>query len=44
MIRLYTESNRLRFVINVDNAKGAGLQISSNLLKLATRIEQGVPQ
>jgi hypothetical protein len=44
IIRLYTESNRLRFIINVDNAKRAGLQISSNLLKLATRIEQGAPQ
>ena len=41
MIRLYTESNRLRFIINVDNAKREGIQVSSNLLKLATHVEQG---
>jgi hypothetical protein len=40
VIQLYTESNRLRFVVNVDNAKRAGLQVSSHLLKLATRVEQ----
>ena len=40
IIRLYTESNRLRFVINVANARKAGLQISSNLLKLASQVEQ----
>ena len=40
IIRLYTESNRLRFVINVANARTAGLQISSNLLKLASQVEQ----
>jgi hypothetical protein len=44
IIRLYTESNRLRFAINVDNAKRAGLAVSSNLLQLATRIEQGAKQ
>jgi hypothetical protein len=41
VIRLYVENNRLRFIINVDHAKRARLQVSSNLLKLATRIEQG---
>lgn len=41
VIRLYVDNNRLRFIINVDHAKRAGLQVSSNLLKLATRIEQG---
>lgn len=41
VIRLYTESNRLRFVINVENAKREGIQVSSNLLKLATHVEQG---
>jgi hypothetical protein len=41
MIRLYVDNNRLRFIINVDHAKRARLQVSSNLLKLATRIEQG---
>jgi hypothetical protein len=40
IIRLYTESNRLRFIINVGNARRAGLTISSNLLKLASQIEQ----
>ena len=40
IIRLYTESNRLRFIVNVGNARRAGVQISSNLLKLATQIEQ----
>lgn len=40
VIRLYVESNRLRFAINMDHAKRARLQVSSNLLKLASRIEQ----
>lgn len=40
VIRLHMESNRLRFTINVDNAKRSGLYVSSNLLKLATRVEQ----
>lgn len=44
IIRLYTQSNRLRFAVNVDNAKRAGLTVSSNLLQLATRIEQGAKQ
>jgi hypothetical protein len=41
VIRLYVDNNRLRFIINVDHAKRARLQVSSNLLKLATRVEQG---
>jgi hypothetical protein len=41
IIRLYTESNRLRFIVNVDNAKREGIQVSSNLLKLATQVEGG---
>ncbi len=41
IIRLHMENNRLRFTINVENAKRARLQVSSNLLKLATHIEQG---
>lgn len=41
IIRLYVDNNRLRFIINVDHAKRARLQVSSHLLKLATRIEQG---
>lgn len=40
VIRLYTEGNRLRFAINLPNARRAGLSISSNLLKLATLVEQ----
>jgi hypothetical protein len=44
IIQLYTENNRLRFAINVDNAKRAGLTVSSNLLQLATRVEQGTGQ
>lgn len=41
IVRLHMESNRLRFTINMDNAKRARLQVSSNLLKLATQVEQG---
>jgi hypothetical protein len=40
IIGLYTESNRLRFNVNVGNAKRSGLQVSSNLLKLAAAVEQ----
>jgi hypothetical protein len=43
VIQLYTEGNRLRFIVNVGNAKRAGVQVSSNLLTLATRVEQEVP-
>lgn len=39
-IRLYTEDNRLRFAINVAHARRAGLKISSDLLRLASRVEQ----
>jgi hypothetical protein len=40
VIRLFKHDNRLRFDINLDNARRAGLKISSNLLKLASRVEQ----
>ncbi|MGH8176102.1 MAG: YfiR family protein [Steroidobacter sp.] len=40
VIRLFTDQNKLRFVVNVENAKRAGLRISSNLLKLASSVEQ----
>jgi hypothetical protein len=40
IIRLFKHENRLRFDINLDNARRAGLKISSNLLKLASRVEQ----
>ena len=35
IINLYTEENRIRFEINIDAARQAGLIISSQLLKLA---------
>lgn len=38
MIELFTDSNRLRFNINVDNTQKAGLRISSNLLQLAAQV------
>jgi hypothetical protein len=40
IIRLFTEDNRLRFDINVGNARRAGLKISSDLLRLASHVEQ----
>jgi YfiR/HmsC-like len=43
IIELYSEENHLRFIINVDNARRAGLRISSNLLQLAAVVEQGKP-
>lgn len=39
MIALFTDNNRLKFVINVDNAQRAGIQISSSLLQLASAVE-----
>jgi hypothetical protein len=44
IIALYTESNRLKFIVNVQNAQRAGLRISSNLLQLATLVEKGDPR
>jgi YfiR/HmsC-like len=38
-IELFTQQNRLRFIINLENAKRAGLRISSNLLQLAASVE-----
>ncbi|MET0661425.1 MAG: YfiR family protein [Steroidobacteraceae bacterium] len=38
MIELFTDSNRLRFNINVDNTQRAGLRVSSNLLQLAAQV------
>jgi hypothetical protein len=43
IIELFTDDNHLRFNINVDNARRAGLRISSNLLQLAAVVEQGKP-
>jgi hypothetical protein len=41
MIEVYTDSNRLRFSVNIDTAQKAGLRISSSLLQLAASIEHG---
>jgi hypothetical protein len=40
MIQLFTENNRLRFRINVDNAKRVGLNVSSDLLQVAASVER----
>jgi hypothetical protein len=40
MIGLFTEGNRLRFNINLENARLAGLKVSSDLLQLASRVER----
>jgi hypothetical protein len=40
MIELFFKDNRLRFIINLDNARLAGLKMSSNLLALASKVEQ----
>jgi hypothetical protein len=40
IIHLFKEDNRLRFDINVGNARRAGLKISSDLLRLASHVEQ----
>jgi YfiR/HmsC-like len=39
IVELFADSNRLRFNINLDNARRAGLRISSSLLQLASRVE-----
>ncbi len=41
MIELFTDSNRLRFNVNVDTVQKAGLRISSSLLQLAAAVEKG---
>jgi hypothetical protein len=40
IIELFTDHNHLRFIINVDNARRAGLRVSSDLLQLAAAIQQ----
>jgi hypothetical protein len=42
MIELFFEGNRLRFIINLDNARLGGLKMSSSLLELASKVEQAV--
>jgi hypothetical protein len=44
IIELFTEDNRLKFIINVDNARRAGLRIGSGLLQLAASVEQESPK
>lgn len=41
IIGLFTEANRLRFSVNVENARRAGLKLSAALLQLASSVEQG---
>ena len=40
MITFHIEENKVRFEINAEAAQRAGLRISSQLLKLATRVTQ----
>lgn len=40
MIGLFTENHRLRFTINLHSAQQTGLRISSDLLKLAARVQR----
>jgi hypothetical protein len=40
VIGLFTQDNRLRFTVNVQNARRAGLRLSAALLQLATNIEK----
>lgn len=41
VIRLVTEQNKIRFQINLEAAKAAGLTVSSKLLRLAEIVEPG---
>lgn len=43
MIELFLQGNRLRFIINLDNARLAGLKMSSSLLELASKVDQAAP-
>jgi hypothetical protein len=40
IIELFTENNRLRFIINLDNARRAGLRINPSLLQLAAAVHK----
>jgi hypothetical protein len=41
MIGFVLEGNRVRFDVNLDSAQGAGLTLSSELLKVATSVRKG---
>jgi hypothetical protein len=41
IIELFTERNRLRFNVNLQNAQKGGLRISSSLLELAAFVDRG---
>jgi hypothetical protein len=43
IIELFTENNRLRFIINLENAKRAGLRINPSLLQLAASVYTEAP-
>jgi hypothetical protein len=43
MIELFTENNRLRFIINLENAKRAGLRVNPSLLQLAASVYMEAP-
>ena len=43
MIELFTQEQRLRFLINIQSAQHAGLKISSDLLKLAAGVKRDMP-
>jgi hypothetical protein len=40
VVELFTEGNRLRFDINLYNARRVGLRVSSSLLQLASHVEE----
>lgn len=44
MIRFYTENNRIRLRVNLDEVKAADLAISAKLLKLAVVVQNGKVQ
>jgi hypothetical protein len=41
MIGFISEGNRVRFDVNLDSAQGAGLTLSSELLRVATNVRKG---
>lgn len=43
IIELFTENNRLRFIINLENARHAGLRVNPNLLQLAASVYTEAP-